>query len=129
MPWWMRANLVCGAALQIGSCYAALLLSKLCFVRFEMTDTVERELGGKWTNFFRPLGVAVMAAWLIACVQLALFCVWAQARVRAHGPPKKPISAGAETEVDEARGPASAREGSEESAEPRTTGPAPERPQ
>lgn len=82
VPLWMRLNLVCAAALQIGSVYAAQLLGKRCFAPFEMTDSIEDELGGDWTNLFTPLGRVVLLLWAISCAQLAIFSAWAWLRVR-----------------------------------------------
>jgi len=84
MPWWMRANLALGAALQIVACYAAQFFGSLCFAPFEMTDSIDEQLDGDWTNLFLPAGRVVILVWFVSCANLAVFRLWAQLRVRAY---------------------------------------------
>lgn len=56
----------------------------LCFAPFEMTDSIDEQLDGDWTNLFLPAGRVVILVWFVSCANLAVFRLWAQLRVRAY---------------------------------------------
>ena len=49
----------------------------LCFTRYELTYTIDENLGGKWTNLVKPLGFVAILLFLASLLLLFFFQSWA----------------------------------------------------
>lgn len=81
LPVGWKLVLVLGAGLQMAACWVAQLFSHDAFESFQMTDSIDEDLDGDWTNLFRPLGRAVLIASAAGFSSLVAFQVWASRRV------------------------------------------------
>ena len=66
-----KCLLIMSTVSTVTSCYIVQLFPAQCFVTFDITDSIDKKLGGDATNLVKPLGrVAFM---LFAC---GWFCLW-----------------------------------------------------
>lgn len=56
LPGWMKALLWLGVICETASAYLFQLAGSLCFKTFDITDSIEEQLGGNVFNLVRPLG-------------------------------------------------------------------------
>jgi len=60
-------------AMMTASCYGFQLAGKSCFLTFEVTDSIDKRLGGQVTNLVKPLGRIMLLCFATASVYLVLF--------------------------------------------------------
>jgi hypothetical protein len=56
--------------------YLVQLFSKECFAPYQLTYTIDKHLGGDWTNLFLPLGQIACFMFIISCGLLVAFKKW-----------------------------------------------------
>ncbi|KAG8468380.1 hypothetical protein KFE25_013463 [Diacronema lutheri] len=76
IPLSARAALVCGWLAAWGSVSLEQLKAEQCFVPFEITSSIEHDLGGNAFNVVKPLGWVVLALSATSCACVVAFRTW-----------------------------------------------------
>ncbi|CAB9497497.1 expressed unknown protein [Seminavis robusta] len=77
---------------MVVSCYMVQVFSDQCFAEYELTDTIDGKLGGKWYNLLTPFGWYSVVLFTIACVLYWGFVSWASGEAKREAernPPTK----------------------------------------
>eukprot|EP00978_Attheya_sp_CCMP212_P008618 scaffold20255_cov64-Attheya_sp.AAC.1 len=77
VPSWAKGLLSCSVALMVTSFYMVNLFQANCFTEYELTDTIEEELDGDWTNLVLPLGRVALLLFAISLTLFYVFKKWA----------------------------------------------------
>jgi len=77
LPVFAKVLLLSSLVLMLICCYAVQFYYSFCFYPYELTNTIDENLGGDWTALFLPLGKFAMLLFLISCVLLVVFRRWA----------------------------------------------------
>ena len=85
VPWLWRFALYMAFICMVFSCYLVTLFSSQCFADYQLTYTIDEHLDGDWTNFVLPVGRAAILLFLLSCVLLFCFNVWARASKKREG--------------------------------------------
>lgn len=78
MPFWAKSTLLLSLISMTGSCYIVTFLGNLCFMKFEITDTIEDALDGDWLNFILPLGRLSLLMFVVSLILYTVFYLWSQ---------------------------------------------------
>lgn len=78
VPLWAKFILLLALVTMVASCYIVTLFLAESFAQFELNDSIEDKLGGKWTNFVKPLGSLSLLLFLGSTVLWYGFEKWAQ---------------------------------------------------
>lgn len=67
---------------MIVSCYMVQLFARSSFADYQLTYTIEENLDGDWTNILLPLGRTASLLFIVSCIQLYGYTVWASCEAR-----------------------------------------------
>ena len=74
MPFWLRALMIWGAVFETISAYAFELAGSQCFVDFQITSSIDADLGGHVINLVKPMGVRFIARAVLTPVAVDCHC-------------------------------------------------------
>jgi len=83
VPFVMKTTLFLAVMCMIISCYTVQLFQLDCFVPYQLTDTIEEELGGNWKNLVKPVGCVSLLLFTISVILFLAFYQWAKTKATA----------------------------------------------
>jgi len=78
LPWGAKALLIVSLSFMISSVYLVVLFLNRCFTEFQLTDTIDKTLGGNWLNLVQPLGWVSIGLLVASVVVQQIFVLWAK---------------------------------------------------
>lgn len=82
VPWTAKLTLQLSLVCMVACCYMVQLFSSLCFADYQLTYTIDENLGGDWTNLILPLGRGALLLFVVSLVLLYFFRTWAKCEAR-----------------------------------------------
>ena len=86
-----KTTIVSAVVCITASCYMVQFFGSLCFVKHELTDTIEENLQGNALNLFLPVGWAAIGLFVASIIFLRIFIRWGKV-----SPFERPLSISAE---------------------------------
>jgi hypothetical protein len=82
IPLWLKLLLVIGVVAETASAYLFQLFGSRCFRNFDITDSIEEDLGNNVFNLVRSLGWIGIGLFTTGCVVLIILGRWISFKIR-----------------------------------------------